>query len=467
MLLREDKITTFKELYWKIKTQGYREMMSMQGKIPRVKKAGHLIPVLLLIPAKSSSFEEEKGRYIAFELKTRVGQPADSTKYKKYVRKFEEGTPQEWIDMLRDLEEIWTQNSMTGGTDRASTVRALVRGESAVAFETSLQDSRTTEGGETVPISPNHVQQALKAVTETVFPHRALETQKLWMNRKMFKPVELTTRQMAASINRLNNSLPFFPNATEASKFSEGELIGLLEWSLPATWRAKFDLDGYIPTLHSRARLIEACEAIERSKTSMEKPQKEEGTSIQKKAKRAASKISAPPAKKQNSGSMYHCTEHGHNSTHSTADCWTLKNRAKSANQVQMDKKTDKKSFSNRNLRNEINLLAKNSSKKKILEMYASVIQREQAKLKDQPEKRKKTAPPASESEDEMSVQVISAPKKKVAKKVIRKDKTSDVIEEEKDYQRKLQWLKDHGELTGEEGKNPGEESSEDETASL
>jgi hypothetical protein len=67
------------------------------------------------------------------------------------------------------------------------------------------------------------------------------------------------------------------------------------------------------PLLHSRAKLIEACEAIEQSKTSMEKPQKEEGTSIQKKAKRAASKISAPPAKKQNSGSMYHCTEHGHN----------------------------------------------------------------------------------------------------------------------------------------------------------
>jgi hypothetical protein len=97
------------------------------------------------------------------------------------VRKFEEGTPQEWIDMLRDLKEIWTQNSMTGGTDRASTVRALVRGESAVAFKTSLQDYRTSEGGETVPISPDHVQQALKAVRETVFPHRALETHKLYV----------------------------------------------------------------------------------------------------------------------------------------------------------------------------------------------------------------------------------------------------------------------------------------------
>jgi hypothetical protein len=79
-----------------------------------------------------------------------------------------------------------------------------------VVFEASLQESRTTASGETVPIIPDHVQEALKAVTETVFPHCTLETQKLWMNRKMFKPVELTTRQMTASTSRLNNSLTFF-----------------------------------------------------------------------------------------------------------------------------------------------------------------------------------------------------------------------------------------------------------------
>jgi hypothetical protein len=74
---------------------------------------------------------------------------------------------------------------MTGDKDRASTVRALVRGESEVAFETALQDSRVTAEGETVPISTEYVQESLKAVTETVFPYRVLETQRLWMNRKM------------------------------------------------------------------------------------------------------------------------------------------------------------------------------------------------------------------------------------------------------------------------------------------
>jgi hypothetical protein len=111
-----------------------------------------------------------------------------------------------------------------------------VHGESAVAFETALQDARTAEEGQISPISVEHVNQALNAVTKTVSPHQALETQRLWMNRKMFKPIELTSRQMSASINHLNNALPFFPTATEASKFSEIELIGF--------WNGPFQLLG-------------------------------------------------------------------------------------------------------------------------------------------------------------------------------------------------------------------------------
>jgi hypothetical protein len=42
---------------------------------------------------------------------------------------------------------------------------------------------------------------------------------------------------------------------------------------------------------------------------------------------------------------------------------------------------------------------------------------------------------------------------------------TLDVIAEEMDYQKKLKWLKDHGELTGEEGNNPGEDSSGNDSA--
>jgi hypothetical protein len=174
-------------------------------------------------------------------------------------------------------------------------VKRLSNRESAVAFETALQDARTTEDGQISPISVENVNLSLSAVTETVFTHQALETQRLWMNRKMFQPVELTTRQMAASINRLSNALPFFPTSTEASKFSKNELIGLLEWSLPATWRATFDLDSYIPTLHSRAKLIEACEAIEPSEIPVERPSREESSQSHRNIKRSAARNSTEP----------------------------------------------------------------------------------------------------------------------------------------------------------------------------
>ena len=95
--------------------------------------------------------------------------------------------------------------------------------------------------------------------------------QRQWMQCRMHELADLCTRQMAAAINRLNNALPLFPLGSTESKFSEKEIVGLLEWLLPQAWRSKFDLDGYIPTLHSRTCLIEACEAIERNNLVPEK----------------------------------------------------------------------------------------------------------------------------------------------------------------------------------------------------
>jgi hypothetical protein len=91
------------------------------------------------------------------------------------------------------------------------------------------------------------------------------------MQHKMHKPADLSTKQIAAAINKLNNVLSLFPLSSTESKFSEKEMIGLLEWSLPQAWRSKFDLDGYIPSLHSITHLIKACEAIERNNLVPEK----------------------------------------------------------------------------------------------------------------------------------------------------------------------------------------------------
>ena len=427
-------------------------MLSISAKIPRkLKRSGAITPVIPLIPEKKLTMEQDKGNYLTFELKKRVGQPESSTKYKKHVRRFEEGTPQQWLDLLKDLEEVWTQNSMTGGTDRASTVRALVKGESLVTFEAAIQDDRTTEDGVELPLTLEHVNNGLKAVTVSVFPHRALEIQKLWMKRKMFKPVELSTRQTSAAISRLNNYLPLFPSGTVDSKFSEVELIELLEWSLPQFWRQKFDLDNYIPTEHPRAKLVEACEAIERN----EEEQPTKAPKEQKKKFVEKKKEKPPQAKK------FMCSIHGPNFTHESADCWTLKNKEK------LKSTSDKsKTFSNKQYKKELNLLSKKSPRKEVLEMYALAIQKEQAKLAKQSNKRKAAQETADDSDSDMSIHAIteSTPmqslKKRLKKTILKNKQSPELSQEEEDYQKKVSWLQDHGE--GKEVVNLSDNSTSD-----
>ena len=70
---------------------------------------------------------------------------------------------------------------------------------------------------------------------------------------------------MQAKVLKMNRSLVLFPEGSEEAKFSNHELLEILEFALPASWRAKFDLDSYIPTKHDRNKLLAECEAIERN----------------------------------------------------------------------------------------------------------------------------------------------------------------------------------------------------------
>ena len=64
---------------------------------------------------------------------------------------------------------------------------------------------------------------------------------------------------------QLNNAFLLFPGGTEEDKFKEKEVVQLLEWCLLVAWRAKFNLDGYIPSLGAKKKLINTCEAIKRN----------------------------------------------------------------------------------------------------------------------------------------------------------------------------------------------------------
>jgi len=134
---------------------------------------------------------------------------------------------------------------VNSGSDRVALISAILRNESRTAFEVALEDIK--DGG---PTTEEQVDAALNRVATIIFPHRSLEIQKSWMNRGMKKPYELGTRKTAAAIAHLNNCLTLFPEGSEENKFSDDELVGLLECSLPLRWRQKFDFDNFVPSKH-------------------------------------------------------------------------------------------------------------------------------------------------------------------------------------------------------------------------
>ena len=401
----------------------------MEKPIP--KKIPFLTPCLPLEPPERSKDKEET-KLVTFTLKVRAGSSVTATTYKMKVHKFDDGTPAEWIEVLDSLEEIWKQNSLSTATDREASIKTILREDSLTAFESSIDDSRRADAEEALaPLDLLMITTALEDVSKTIFPHRALEIQRLWMRRAIRKPKDMLFRKFVAIVTKMNKSLLRFPSATEDSKFNSSELLEILEWSLPIKWRAKFDLDRYSPSLHSKARLIAEAEAMERSEEvyisiTTKGDKKNTKTLVQKK--------SAKPKYTKGTGTEFYCTQHGKNSTHGTVNCYTLKNREGANN------KTNDNNFSKNKFRKEIHLMSKarGKNKTKILDLFAAEIKKQRATLaKKQSSKRKakkvQMETSDSESDDEHSLHQVDSP-----------------MPEEKDFQQRLSQLGQMDESEGE-----------------
>ena len=100
----------------------------------------------------------------------------------------------EWINALNRVHEIWRQSLVTGPLECVASLAAILKGESETAFGAALDDTRVNPYDVEVPfdLHIDHIEEALKGVTNIVFPHHALEVQKLWMTRAMRKPTKLS-----------------------------------------------------------------------------------------------------------------------------------------------------------------------------------------------------------------------------------------------------------------------------------
>jgi hypothetical protein len=157
------KFPLFGSLYKKIKIAQYRlhltwkkkkeEEMCFQKRQAYNKKTTHkfllVIPLLstkLLLdelkdkavipplPTKLLLDElKDKAAYITFTLQVSKGSGPGTLTYRKRIRTFEEGDPQQWMEVITGLKEIWAQNSITKPTDMSNTAMAILKGDKTIA----------------------------------------------------------------------------------------------------------------------------------------------------------------------------------------------------------------------------------------------------------------------------------------------------------------------------------------------
>ena len=216
-------------------------------------------------------------------------------------------------------------------------------------------------------------------------------------------------------------------------------------------------MDGYVPSLHPKMCLIEACEAIERNNYVPEKTPQHDNHKRTNSGHIKSENKRNDEHKKINKKPLKHCSLHGQNTTHDSSECYALKNQAqKGMQQSSVAKTNSAQNFTARKFRKEINLLARKSSKKKVLELYACAVKREQQKLANKKKRGKSSKCKAdesssdSDSDSNVSIHMITQPPKKnqVPQKAKAKKARSETTDEESEYQKILRakWLQDYGE---------------------
>ncbi len=258
--------------------------------------------------------EPERADVVSFLCRVNPTTP-DGEKYKKYIPVFETGKPEVLLQLFISIEEVWRQNQVTTAANKYYTLKTALKGNALQIVETSIGNNNITN---------SCLEAAINDLKQEVFCHQALQIQRHYMRRDVKKPMSLTTRQFFNRFQTLNDYLPCFPNGNEDSSFSEMELREILSYALPKKWRDKFNelgFDAYAEDT-TLAMLMEKAEAVERANPPVLAPKKP----IKKKAHKTSKSTKSYKGKSQTTGQKkYYCVIHGHNNTHDSDHCKSLK----------------------------------------------------------------------------------------------------------------------------------------------
>ena len=129
----------------------------------------------------------------------------------------------------------------------------------------------------------------------------------------------------------LNEYLKEFPkvNGTEERKLKKEEILGILEFGIPCSWRREMTVQGFDTVLENLKKFIEFCCSLESCKSFSNKKQNPKKLSFQDSP--VVPKRKCGKASKRKTGSFsglckQHCKLHGPNTMQSTTECFEVTN---------------------------------------------------------------------------------------------------------------------------------------------
>ena len=301
--------------------------------------------------------------------------PGDNTSssYSVTVQYFEEGTPEEWLELLAAHKRVCIGQNITNGPGMYDVLRRHLKGTAVTKYGNVARD--------TGPQTIQNFKIVVKELTKYFFPQHAVRIQKRYIRRFIRKPKDMKFRAFVNRVLELNGHLDKFPEETTnvtPTILEDDEIKDILHHACPKSWQDQMTTLGFNFPEKTIEDMIEFCERFEQIEEDVipkkkKSSRKESSSSLSKKntRKRKTVSLSSSSSSSDDSnedGKFKWCKYHG-KCAHTTNECEDIERMCKEDKKRKRrtrfnDRKRDVKRRTKYVKKSEVNALAVKKIKK-------------------------------------------------------------------------------------------------------
>ena len=301
--------------------------------------------------------------------------PGDNTSssYSVTVQYFEEGTPEEWLELLAAHKRVCIGQNITNGPGMYDVLRRHLKGTAVTKYGNVARD--------TGPQTIQNFKIVVKELTKYFFPQHAVRIQKRYIRRFIRKPKDMKFRAFVNRVLELNGHLDKFPEETTnvtPTILENDEIKDILHHACPKSWQDQMTTLGFNFPEKTIEDMIEFCERFEQIEDDVipkkkKSSRKESSSSLSKKTTRKRKTVSLSSSSSSSDDSSEDekfkwCKYHG-KCAHTTDECEDIERMCKEDKKRKRrtrfnDRKRDVKRRTKYVKKSEVNALAVKKIKK-------------------------------------------------------------------------------------------------------